>query len=216
MLNGQFDPFRLGMSLNSARAHADATRRELCEVIEKEPLTGVAVSLVLDDYREVISTNKKALYYYGSDSTILTYGRLIKSTIELIHQDQPELTKYYMAFTFDSHTDYLKAEAAYKELKEKDIFCSAMMGYIGHGDDKITPALQMADLIASEARHKSREMLADSDRERPAFTFLSKAHAFYYIGVMAKSGLLSQLGDYPDPPDDWKPNKFNWLPESGV
>lgn len=211
MLNGQFDPVRLGMNLNSARALADSTRRDLVSVIEKINLSAVAVSMVLGDFRDVVAVNPKARYYYGTDSTILTYGRLIKMTIDLIHQDHPELLKYRMAFTFDAHAEYLKAEAAYRNLQKKDSACADMMGYVGHADDKDHAPLQMADLMAHEARHKSTQILADSDRERPAFRILSKVDAFYAIGIIGKEGLLRELDNYPDPPADGSSNRFRWV-----
>lgn len=157
-LNGEFAPKRLDMSLNSSRAFADATRREMVAVLERIPLAAVAVSLALRDFKEVISTNPKARYYYGTDSTILVYGRLIKATIELIHQDMPALAGIGMAFEFDDHADYLKAEAAYASLKRKDSQCAAVMGHVGHSDDKIHAPLQMADLVAHEARTRLRRL----------------------------------------------------------
>lgn len=212
-LSGQFDPLRLGMNLSSARALADATRRDLVSVIEKIELSIVAVSIVLNDFKEVIANNSKARYYYGADSTVLVYGRLIKATIDLIHQDTPELIKHRMAFTFDSHAEYLKAEAAYRNLKEKDSACAEMMGYVGHADDIEHPPLQMADLVAHEARHKSMQTLANSDQERPAYKHLSKAGAIYFIGTITRTGLLRDLNNYPDPPADGSSNKFRWVLE---
>lgn len=213
MLMGEFDPVKLGMNLSSARAFAEATRRDMVSVLEQIPLTAVAVGLHLKDFKRVISSNPKALYYYGSDSTILVYGRLIKSTIELMHQDYPEFVHHTIAFTFDDHTNHLQAEAAYLQLKRKDSYCASMMGYVGHADDKLHAPLQMADLIAHEARHKCVAMLADSPKERSAFKLLSESHSIYYIGVMAENGLLSQLGEYPDPPADGSSNEFRWVLE---
>lgn len=209
-LSGEFDPLRRGMSLNSARAFADATRRDFVSVLERIGLAAVAVSLLLNDFKDVISINQKARYYYGSDSTILVYGRLIKSTIELIHQDMPALARIGMAFEFDIYSDYLKAEAAYSSLKRKDSLCASVMGHVGHSDDKVHLPLQMADLIAHEARHKTRQFIDNSDLERPAFKFLSKADTFYFIGAMHKSGMLSELDNYPDPPADGSANEYKW------
>jgi len=211
-LSGQFDPQRLGMSLNSARAFADATRHDMVSVLERIPLAAVAVSLVLKDFKEVIDASAKARYYYGSDSTILVYGRLIKATIDLIDQDMPALSRIGMAFEFDDQADYLKAEEAYRTLELKDAQCAAVMGHIGHADDKVHLPLQMADLIAHEARHKTSQFLANASNERPAFKFLSKSDTFYYIGVMGKAELIAPLDSFPDPPMDGSPNEYKWTP----
>jgi hypothetical protein len=209
MLEGEFDLAK-SPSLNSARARADATRRDLISVFEKIPLTTVAVSLLLDDFRDVISNNAKARYYYGSDPTVLVCGHLIKTTIELIHQDHPEWVGHSLACTFDEHANYLKYEAAYDNLKRKDWHCNSMMGYVGHADDKDHSPIQMADLLAYEARYKSAQTIAKHGKERWAFKLLDEQHMFYYIGAMDKKGLLSQLDDYPDPPADGSPNQYKW------
>jgi hypothetical protein len=134
-------------------------------------------------------------------------------TVDFIYQDNPELTKYRMACTFDSHTEYLKAEAAYRNLKEKDSNCAEMMGYVGHADDIEHPPLQMADLLAHEARHKCTSILADSVKERPAYTLLSNVDAFYCIGIITKDGLLRELDNQPEPPADGSSNRFRWVLE---
>jgi hypothetical protein len=182
-------------------------------VIENINLSAVAVSIVLDDFKEVIANNAKARYYYGTDSTILVYGRLLKMTTDLMYQDHPELTKYRMACTFDSQADWLKAEAAYGNLKKKDSNCSEMMGYVGHADDIDHPPVQMADLMAHEARHKSVEELKKSDKERPAYKLLHQVGAFYCIAIITKDGLLRELDNYPAPPTDGSSNRFRWVLE---
>lgn len=210
LLKGQFDMAKLG-SLNAARAAADAARRDLITVFEKIPLTTVAVSLLLSDFREVISTNSKARYYYGSNPKVLAYGRLIKSTIELIYKDHPEwFREHYLACTFATENEYLKYEEAYDNLKKKDWYCKSMLGHIGHSDDKDHNPLQMADLLAYEARYKSAQTISKYGTERWAFKLLDEADMFYYIGAVDKKGLLSQLDDWPDPPADGSPNEFKW------
>jgi hypothetical protein len=210
MLTGEFDIGKL-RGLNAARATAEATRRDLITVFQKIPLTTVAVSLLLQDFKDVISSSPKARYYYGSDPTVLVYGRLIKTTIELIYKDHREwFDGHSLACTFDEHTNFLKYEETYNNLKKKDWYCKSMMGYVGHADDKIHSPLQMADLLAYEARYKSAQTIAKYGVERWAFKLLDEADMFYYIGAIDRKGLLSQLDDYPDPPADGSPNEFKW------
>lgn len=212
-LKGQFDPARLGMSLNSARAKADSTRRDLVDVIGRLPLTATAVSIVLDDFKDVIASNAKARYYYGTDSTILVYGLLIKATIELIQELYPQnADRDTIAFMFDEHQNYLNAEAAYMSLKRRDIVCSSMMGVVSHGDDKQHRPLQIADLIAHEARFKSLN-LGDTNKDRHMYKVMDKSGVFSLIGVIERDGLLRELGNYPEPPADGSSNEFRWILE---
>ena len=212
-LKGQFDPARLGMSLNSARAKADSTRRDLVDVIGRIPLTATAVSIVLNDFRDVISSNAKARYYYGTDSTILVYGLLIKATIELIQELYPKnAQRDTIAFMFDEHQNFLNAEAAYMSLKRRDIVCASMMGVVSHGDDKEHKPLQIADLIAHEARHKSLN-LGSADRDRPMYKVMDESGVFSLIGTITKESLLKELPKYPEPPEDGSSNEFRWILE---
>jgi hypothetical protein len=213
-LRGQFDPAKLGMSLNSARAKADSTRRDLVDVIGRLPLTATAVSVILDDFKDVVSSNAKARYYYGTDSTILVYGLLIRATIELIQEQYPMQSKRdTIAFMFDEHKNFLRAEAAYLSLKRRDITCASMMGVVSHGDDKQHKPLQMADVIAHEARHKSMGSLSSSENDRHMYKVMDKSGVFSLIGVVGKEGMLRELDNYPDPPADGSSNEFRWILE---
>lgn len=212
-LMGEFYPPKLGMSLNSARAKADSTRRDLVDVLGSVPLTATAVSIVLKDFKDVVSSNAKARYYYGTDSTILVYGLLIKATIELIQELYPQNVKRdTIAFMFDEHNNFLKAEAAYMSLKKRDIVCGSMMGVVSHGDDKIHKPLQIADLVAHEARFKSTN-LDGAKEDRAMYKVMDKSGVFSLIGIITKDGLLRELDKYPDPPTDGSSNKFRWVLE---
>lgn len=68
-----------------------------------------------------------------------------------------------------------------------------------HADDKEYPGLQMADLMAYEARVKTNAWLKTSPEERRAFTQLTKTNNVYFMGVMDKEHLLAALAEeYPD------------------
>lgn len=212
-LEEQFEPLRLGMSLNSARAKADSTRRDLVDLIGSTRLSATAVSIVLKDFNDLVSSNPKARYYYGTDSTILVYGMLIKGTIELIQELYPQnANRDTIAFMFDEHRNFLNAEAAYMSLKKRDTVCASMMGVVSHGDDKQHKPLQIADLIAHEARFKSSH-LSNADKDRPMYRVMDESGVFSLIGVIERGGLLRALDNYPDPPADGSPNEFRWILE---
>jgi hypothetical protein len=75
-----------------------------------------------------------------------------------------------------------------------------MLGHIGHGDDKKIPALQMADLMAHEARYAAEAWLAGKSLDRPTFRALSDDthHSVAFMGIMTKDKLLDSLDEIPD------------------
>jgi hypothetical protein len=95
-------------------------------------------------------------------------------------------------FVFDDHSKWQQAEQAYAELKRKDSLCSEMMGSVTHADDKITIALQMADLVAHEARHKALADLGKSNGE-DRVTFKNLDGSIYYRALVTEQGLLDGL-----------------------
>ena len=58
---------------------------------------------------------------------------------------------------FDEHSNWRAAEEAYEQLKFEDASCAKRLLVVGHGDDKEHAGLQMADLMAHEARLKTKQ-----------------------------------------------------------
>jgi len=198
-LNKEFHKFRAIGTLDQARARANGIKDDLIAIINKsQAILGVSVSLVIPDFNEVISTNAKALKHYGNDPAILTYRRLIVAVLELIANDLG--TGYSIAFEFDDHSHWERAERAYEELRGSAHDPHNMLGHIGHGDDKKIPALQMADLMAYEARYAAELWLAGRSLDRPTFKALSDDpnHTVAYMGIMTREKLLASLDEIPD------------------
>jgi hypothetical protein len=197
MLMGEFDPVPRMMNLTSGRAMADSMRRDLSEIIVKaKGLAGFAVSMVLEDFRDVLKTDPRAISYFGSDPSMVIYMTLIKSAIAMAEKDMAEVIgSCPIAFTFDTHAKYKEAEAALENIRKVPEYANRV-GYIGHGDDKLFPPLQMADLMAHEARHKTAAFLAESTKERISFQVLAGGHNVYYCALMRKQQMIEELDEY--------------------
>lgn len=195
-LRGQFDPERLGLNLNQARALALSVRHDLIEILRNQStgLGAICIGLLRKDFNELLAENDKASAFFGTDPLRLIYKRLIRVTIDLLNQDWPSMPKgLKISFTFDEHQKWREAEEEYQKLKKKDSICAERMLSAGHADDKEFPGLQMADLAASEARLKTMQWLNGSEQERLQFKQMARHHNIYFVGVMNKENLLKEL-----------------------
>jgi hypothetical protein len=184
-----------GYDLNQARARSDSIRHDLLEIIKGQIILGISVCVVKKDFENLVKKNAKARKYFGTDMMVFTYKMLIRHVVGLIEQDfpEPKYSKLKAAFVFDEHGNSLQAQQAYNELREQNSLCAKRMLVAVHADDKEYPALQMADLMAYEARIGSNEWLESSDKERQVMKTLKKSHNIYFMGVMARKQLLDEL-----------------------
>jgi hypothetical protein len=194
-LHGEFDPQNPPVfGLTQARARALSVRHDLVEIIRKHGLGGISASLALDDFKTLIAENPKAKEHFGTDPVLLIYKILLKQTAELMERDWSENPALKIAFTFDTHQKWRQAEEAYEQLRLENPSCAKRMLHAGHADDEDYPALQMADLMAHEARQKTLEWLADSTKETHVFKALTGHHNVYFMGVAQRKELLEVLG----------------------
>jgi hypothetical protein len=193
-LRGQFDPQRLGVDLSQARAKALAVRYDLIQVLAStnSGVGSISVALLRKDFQDVLTEEKDAADFFGTDPVRLVYKRLIRVTIDLLQQDWPDLPKSVkVAYVFDEHQKWKEAAEEYNRLKEEDAICAARMAFAGHADDKETIGLQMADLAAYEARLKV--MQYQSNDNRIPFQLMANNHSVYFIGLWNKEHLLKEL-----------------------
>src|SRR5215470_2174827 len=173
-LSGEFDPHKHGWSLNVGSTIARAVRNDFVSIItSKTGIAGIGTGFLLDDFRDVVSSNSTARDYWGTDPTIAVYKLLITTVLQLLDIDWPESRGLPIAFTFDDHANWKEAEEAYRQLKVNDPL-GDRMGYVAHADDKAHPPLQMADLIAYETRLRTIEWLAQQEPRRATFRTMAE------------------------------------------
>lgn len=189
-----------GLKYFHASDHAknDALRGDLVRIIQSDPaVAGSSFSVVRKDFTDLVSKDPKAKEHFGTDPMVFAYKRLIRDTVTLMEKDFPD-PPVKIAFVFDEHTDWKKAQKAYEGLKEEDPACAKRMLCTTHADDKQYPGLQMADLMASEARQDTKAWLKATPGQRPALEALKKTHNVYFMGVRNRENLLADLAGLPD------------------
>jgi hypothetical protein len=189
-LRGQFDSTNPRWTPDAARIIADSMHRDLKAIFRYAPIVGLGISLLLTDFREAIAESKLAFDYYGTDQTIALYKRLLNTVVLLLEKDWPESQNFPIACEFDSHSNYRKAEEAYRQLRDRDPLYAKRLGHIGHGDDKKVPSLQMADMVAYESRLRTMSWLRENGDLKVVFEKDSVIRSMYYLGIVTKEDLL--------------------------
>lgn len=200
-LHGQFDPQNPpGYGLSQARARAESVRHDLVEIIQSETIAGITVSVDRKDFDALVAENPKARKHFGTDIMIFSYKILIRTTVGLLEQDWPEPPRPKAAFLFDEHSNYKQAEQAYDQLKSENEACAKRMLVVAHADDTEYPGLQMADLMAHEARLRTKDTSfpEPATLDRLSLKELKKTHNVYFMGLMKREQLLQELAAIPD------------------
>ena len=150
-LTGEFAKFRANAKLISSddRKTASEIRSLLIDTIIEAHLEGVAVSILLADFWELQKEDARARKIFSSDPMFIAYQGVMFESAKRMAVTFPTER---VAFVCDSQDRAAFAEACYRAFTEKNPMTARFMGSIDHADDKAIPALQAADLLASEAR----------------------------------------------------------------
>jgi hypothetical protein len=93
--------------------------------------------------------------------------------IALILHDTDNLKRAVLGFVCDEHEKYsFHAKSTYDELREKNPAVRDNMGCLTYIDDKKSPAVQMADLMAYESMRRAVRRLDGRLEDTPEFTLL--------------------------------------------
>ncbi len=132
-----------------------AIRDRFLESIRKGDLIGCAISVLVEDYNEVMATHQMAKKYFDQDPLFAAYQMIMVETARKVSEQIPDAV---VAYVYDENDKKSKAEAVYADLKEKNPSYAKYMGSLTHMDDRRTPALQAADLMASELSCRQRQL----------------------------------------------------------
>src|SRR6266536_5836755 len=140
-------------SMASQKAAAAEIRKEFIAIlISAMGFDGIGFGVPLEIYRKVLATEPEARLFLQDHHFYFAYHTLM---IELVKKCEPTFKGHWIAFVCDDHSDRTEAEAAYDELKKNNPLSARMMASMGHADDKVVVPLQMADLLAYEARRNT-------------------------------------------------------------
>jgi hypothetical protein len=144
-------------TLDSQKAAAAEIREEFLSVINRATeIDGIGLCVPLVAYREVLATEPEARIFLQDRHFYFAYHTLM---IELVKRCETDFRSHWIGFVCDDHSNRKEAEAAYTELKEKNPKSAKRMASMTHADDKVVLALQMADLLAYEARRSMLQQL---------------------------------------------------------
>lgn len=197
----EFSRFRRDKSvpLDEAFKQTAAIQDEFIDVINRHPLEAFGFSMDLRDFRKVMAADSRARKMLHAKPSIVLYRKLITAVI-----DELVITHggHYIAFIFDSHSDWRTAEEEYEKLREEDSLCERMMGHLGHDDDKQYAALQMADLLASESR---RAAYAYEGKAALRDAFQRLEPAWKVAGLIREAEIIGGIERYiKRNPDRWR------------
>jgi hypothetical protein len=144
-------------SVAKARPIAEKLRRDLEQIIAPYHWIGFAVCVPMSEYTEVFHVSPAArLLYPEGDPTEPAYAKLMYQIARLTRKNAP-LTE--IAYVIDEARFSGKIVDVFKATKQNHPIIGKVMRSILPLDDKVTPALQIADLIASVVKDAILERL---------------------------------------------------------
>jgi Protein of unknown function (DUF3800) len=189
-LQGEFVKFRsvADFPKPAGRQAADAVRNDLMSVIETCGIVGFAVGVLVQDYREVLKLPEaKGRLNLLPDET--AFQSVMFECAKRLREELPGKNK--VRFICDHSDKARKLRAIYVEFRKKNPKTAGVLGGFGSRDDKTTPGLQAADLMAGLAKDLLMRKLEGG--QRPGLTELSKSVAL--VAFWDKDYTLSGLND---------------------
>ncbi len=192
-VRGPFEKLRKEPDKNaltrSEREKANSIRNDLIDIVDACGLMGVAFGVSLADYNEVKARGPAEQRILGEVPYHFAYQLAMVHAALLLSREE-DLRAELLGFVCDEHERYsAHAKSTYDELKRKNAEVSEQMGSLSYLDDRISPAIQMADLMAYEAMQKSSRWLDGNQNDRPEFNRLKKS--VYKIEICTKPWLES-------------------------
>jgi hypothetical protein len=163
-LTGEFKRFRdpIKYPKPKGRVAADAVRDDLNAILRSASAMGFGLGVNLKDYRDVRKSSRarKAL---GPDPYEQTYlMMMIVIAGECEDQMAGKAATETVAFLCDTHERSTNIKAVYDKLLNNNPACAPWMGSLTYMDNKKSPAIQAADLLAGRCKDFLVECLNDS------------------------------------------------------
>jgi len=138
----------------SGRKAADKIRDDLQEIMKKTKAPGLALGLLLKNYRAMWK-NARARKILRRDPYEHMYTMMMiviagELEDEFLKGEWP--VRETVAYLCDEHDKSANIKAVYDELKRQNPICAQWMGSLSYMDNKESPALQAADLLASRCK----------------------------------------------------------------
>ena len=169
-LTGEFERFKDSMKYPKpkGRQAADRIRDDLMEIMKNAEVAGFALGLPLKVYREMRkSARARKILHTDPYGEVYTMAMIdVAAALEDEYQRGVCPTRETVAFLCDEHNKSANIKAVYVELKRQNPNCGQWMGSLTYMDNKQSPALQAADLLASQCKDVLVEEFAKPKDER--------------------------------------------------
>jgi len=130
-----------------AREIRDGIVEDLRLIVRSFDLAALCFVGVMPDYRAVLS-EPYSEYVFQNDPYLHAYEALLYNVSALVCDGVSEP----VAFVVDDHSKALQLLARWPEIKRNSPKASPCMGTLAPLDDRMTPALQMADLLSNSTK----------------------------------------------------------------
>jgi hypothetical protein len=187
-LSGEFARFRDERKYPKPKGKiaANQIRDDLLDILKGAAASGIAVGVLLKDYR-AIRKNARARRVLPKDVYLTAYLEIIIQIAGDLRDEMPSTET--VAFLVDDHNSAPTLVGLYPELKRHNPLCAVWMGSIMAMDDKRSPALQAADLLASQCKDVLVEMTTTPDDRKLRDTFKERVGRQVRVCYMNKEFL---------------------------
>jgi hypothetical protein len=174
---------------------AFAVRNRLIDCIDPR-LNGVAISVLIGDYKSVMATHPRAPLYFDEDPLFTALQMLM---IETVRQVSQQLPNEVVAYVYDENSE-LKEEinSVYGKLKRRNPQWAKWMGSLSQLDDKETALLQAGDLMGSEGRRETQYWMKGEGEHTRVFERLRQNGNLWFIGALDKQHMLDIIKENID------------------
>jgi hypothetical protein len=174
-----------------AQSVADKIRTDLEDILLSHPWIGFGIGVLIPEYREIWNSIPIARQFYRKDPTETAYAGLFLEIARAVQKNAPE---YQVAYIIDDSTYSGMIAEAFKGLKINHPEVASAMATVAPQDDKLTPPLQMADLVASIVKDIFVEWLDIGKPEHVPLETKWLNH-IELIGKWDKEHMLTSLAD---------------------
>lgn len=153
-------------SLEAAKRVADKIREDLEKILTTSAWAGFMLGVILPDYRKILQALPEARLFFAGDPTEHAYSQMM---FEVTRTVRRKARNHAVAFVIDQslYAADTKIINAYNAMRQNHPTVAKSATTILPLDDKITPPLQVADLIASVTKDMFLDWLTRPD-ERTA------------------------------------------------
>jgi len=181
-LTGEFAKLVKVHGAQQAREHADELVADLWSIIKSADLGGFCFLGPMPAYKSVQS-EPYGEYVFERDPYVQAHQHLIYQVARHVcdHAKKPEP----VAFVFDEHSKAKRLMDRWEELKTNSPIARPCMGTLAPLDDRMSPAIQMGDLIANTAKRTFEDSMHDP---MPAVEKLQRKCGRYLLWIAAWTG----------------------------